>query len=693
MAARICGRMSVAQLLMIGLAVAGVSLVLPSGWQSSASSGPIGVAGVPPAHGPGAVQGAQTLATPYVAPKTLPGPRTDAALAWDERDGYVVMYGGYSPSHGALSDTWTYSGGVWTEICSVCAPGPLYDAAMTYDYGDHYLFLFGGTTGTSYSNAGWSFVGGSWTALAMTGTVPSPRSAASIAYDAEPQGAGYVLLYAGTNGPALGDTFHYHAGVWTTECSPCAPGFRYFAGMSNDSTIPEVVLYGGISSAGAVLSDTWIHTSARGGSWVRQVCNYCAPGPLAAHGIANDRVDGMVVMFGGNSVNPGSTFSQSTWGFVGTWVRIAVPESPDYRAYVGFTNDTPDGYMVLYAGDGQNAGRTSGVLQDTWTYVSGAWTNHFPGPRYGEAVGDISGTSGSFAYNVVLFGGCCDSYGKPYSDTWGYAAGFWQELWPSTSPVAQYDMGYTVGSPVSGTGLIIVDGTGTSGYLSEVWEFSAGGWSSIWNGVGGPSPRALPAITFDQASGQIVLFGGQGYPSRCTPGTGACADTWLFGGPLGSNWANQIVTGPSARWGAFMVDYGSAPHSEALLYGGTDSTTVFGDAWYYTVGTGWRLVCSGGKCGASTLWGTSAGAASTTGPVYMFGGDLSTGAVSSNSVYQWSFSTNNWVLQTTGPISSRYLAGSYWDPGDGYLLVFGGVDNGGNQLGDAWGYAGGITWY
>ena len=95
------------------------------------------------------------------------------------------------------------------------------------------------------------------------------------------------------------------------------------------------------------------------------------------------------------------------------------------------------------------------------------------------------------------------------------------------------------------------------------------GWVELSPG-NSPSSRSYFAMTYDPASGKIVVFGGD-------DGTAFLNETWTFDG---TTW-RQIVTQPSppARANTQMV-YDSVSH-KVVLFGGFDGTNVLGDTWLW----------------------------------------------------------------------------------------------------------------
>ena len=130
-----------------------------------------------------------------LSPATHPTARYGAAMTYDAKDGYVLLFGGYeSPDDFTVGDTWKFVGGAWTELSAVSPPEARYFAAMTYDAKDGYVVLFGGNTplSTVQHNDTWKFVGGAWTNITGSAGPMPGQSYTSMTYD--PADAKVVML-------------------------------------------------------------------------------------------------------------------------------------------------------------------------------------------------------------------------------------------------------------------------------------------------------------------------------------------------------------------------------------------------------------------------------------------------------------------------------------------------------------------
>lgn len=196
-----------------------------------------------------------------------PGASAFAALAYDKSDGYVVMFGGqYSvPTSNSSSNwiahniTWKFQHGTWTNLTtSVSAPpGPA--GGMAYDDNDGYVVLYGVLARGPPAPETWSFHAGNWTRI-YTSTHPFARFFMGLAYSPLEHG---VLLYGGEGyhkpgclGGVCDQTWKYANGTWTQLAGATPPSPRYLTSMSLDPSAGGVVLFGGANRSG-LLNDTW----------------------------------------------------------------------------------------------------------------------------------------------------------------------------------------------------------------------------------------------------------------------------------------------------------------------------------------------------------------------------------------------------------------------------------------------------
>lgn len=310
-----------------------------------------------------------------LTPNPIPSFRSSMAMTYDAEDGCVLLFGGLGPS-GPLSDTWRYVAGTWVELTPSVSPPARYDASMTYDANplDQYVLLFGGVGTSGDLGDTWSFARDVWTNLTSTNSSvsPSPRIDSAMAYDAA-SGVQKVVLFGGQSpGGVLGDTWLFVNGSWSPDSASSAPPARASASLAYDTAAGDdyLVLFGGVNGSD-VYGDTWEFTSQA--QWTEiSAGNASSPAPRYAAGLVFDTDLGYLLLFGGTN---GVSLWSDTWVYLhGTWERLSPVTSPPGRLTAGFAFDAADGFAFLFSG-GASVSETSVVRTDLWAFASGDWTN------------------------------------------------------------------------------------------------------------------------------------------------------------------------------------------------------------------------------------------------------------------------------------------------------------------------------
>ena len=595
---------------------------------------------------------------------TPPGPafnpprRFGASMAQLGTSGGVVLFGGCQNSvvdcdHGArlLGDTWLFYDGSWWEYfnavnCSAHypCPSPRYDAALTsYSGGGlaEAALMFGGigANGTVLGNAtepgaGWWVFGGSplhW----MPFTAPP----------------GWGSPQDGWDGPAVPGAITGAFGAVT------APVPRYDAGLVG-TPYGGVVLFGGTSTIGSPLGDTW------------------AANPLSA---------------------PPEEFPYS--GLIG-------PQSfppPEYGAASAY--DASDNATLLFSGCGFSCGNRS-----TWTFDpyspatrSEAWQvavppagTPYPPERFGASLTATTLDHGS----VLLFGGQ-NSSGGYLNDLWQYSHGRWQQLRPEgavPSPRSSAAMAFNASSGE----VVLFGGFGPVGLLGDTWtlQYLAAVSDWVWTEVGtrhAPTPRDGASFAYDSTAGKLVLFGG------CSFEICPMADTWTFGGGQWTACSSLScrTEGPPARQEAAFSD--DPELGGLLLFGGCGRPCPLADTWRFnaTGGGVWTELRTTAAPPAVYL-ATMSYNPGLQAPV-LWGGIGTSNALEGG--MGWAFRSGGWqplpstALQPppTAPLP-EFGASLVDNPVDRYVLLFGGCGgtflpgacNLGTSAATTWIFAGGL---
>lgn len=301
---------------------------------------------------------------------------------------------------------------------------------------------------------------------------------------------------------------------------------------------------------------------------------------LAPAGPAPDRRSGMamvydseagnVILFGGWDVD---TDFGDTWVYdlaANTWTDISAPTAPPPRSLSQLVYDPAGGKVVLFGGTSD-----SGRYADTWAYdpVANTWAD-LTGPTAPSARGVHSMVYDSDFGQIVLFGGYNDT--GELGDTWVYdpVASTWADLQPAgdlPSPRRAHAMAY---DPVSGQ-MILFGGYNGSTVLNDTWAYdpATNTWTELAPAGAVPVARANHRMVYDEAAGQVIIFGGY-------DGQNELYDTWAYD-PATNTWTDLDPLGPPppAREEHAMV-YDSAG-DRVIVFGGFDypSDRDLNDTW------------------------------------------------------------------------------------------------------------------
>jgi hypothetical protein len=247
-----------------------------------------------------------------------PGPRTFAAIASDAAGKTVFLFGGNralfgsgQPSDTVLGDFWMWNGVRWAAL-DAAGPGPRAEAAMAFDRARGRVVLFGGYRGVGPQRVRlgdtWEWDGTSWSRVATTG--PTARNNAAMVYDSDRR---VSVLFGGSDGTASGETWEWDGRTWLRSPAPNVDA-RYNPVMVFDPVRHRVVRFGGWNGRERV-SDTWTYD---GRMWTRQAVD----GPSARNhaAFAFDVGRGRAVLFGGHD---GARVFGDTWEWLGDrWLMI-----------------------------------------------------------------------------------------------------------------------------------------------------------------------------------------------------------------------------------------------------------------------------------------------------------------------------------------------------------------------------------
>ena len=174
--------------------------------------------------------------------------RRHHAMAYDAKNGVVVVFGGFNGSE--LGDTRLWDGTSWSNPGPANSPSPRSKHMMAYDSVREEVVLFGGTTGAAET---WVWDGADWTQR-MPVTSPSGRNAGAMCFDSVRE---EVVLFGGSSGSS--QTWTWDGTNWTEEDPVTVPAGRRDHGMVFDTVRGVAVMMGknGSATNDPVGLETW----------------------------------------------------------------------------------------------------------------------------------------------------------------------------------------------------------------------------------------------------------------------------------------------------------------------------------------------------------------------------------------------------------------------------------------------------
>ncbi len=302
---------------------------------------------------------------------------------------------------------------------------------------------------------------------------------------------------------------------------PYYPAPRSGAAMVYDPVDHYVLMFGGSNGA----NDTWTFAHGR---W-NELNESIAPPPRIGACVAWDAASGHAILFGGEAGGAGGPLLNDTWEFVhGNWTELHPAVSPPPLVWSSCAYDAEAGSLVLFGGSSaQNATTAS-----TWTFAGGTWTlapvHETPRlipPRFGAAM--LYWDLGDY---VDMYGG--QGNASSLNDSWQWISGQWQEI-NSGDPPSGRVLASVAYDDSAEYGVLFGGATNFSGSASSsTWILGANGRWAPARTPPGPSARVAGAFAYDAADGYFVLFGGSPSSTQLSLGLN---DTWSYSG---SNWTN-----------------------------------------------------------------------------------------------------------------------------------------------------------
>jgi hypothetical protein len=186
-------------------------------------------------------------------PAHMPNPRMRAAMAFDQKHGVTVMFGGEGDT--TYTATWTWDGTDWALLDPARSPGARHYTSMAYDAGRGLTVLFGGSWAGARLNDTWAWDGASWTRQPTT--APRASGFSQLAYDAAAKRVVAYVYYALDNHPVAEYTMTWDGSRWTDRTTSGDPSPRADTAMAYDAAAGETVLFGGDYLDPVPYSQTW----------------------------------------------------------------------------------------------------------------------------------------------------------------------------------------------------------------------------------------------------------------------------------------------------------------------------------------------------------------------------------------------------------------------------------------------------
>jgi len=263
---------------------------------------------------------------------------------------------------------------------------------------------------------------------------------------------------------------------------------------------------------------------------------------------------------------------------------------------------------------------------------------------------------------VLLFGGNAYTFTTITSDeTWAYDGSAWTELTPALSPPARklHAMAYDKDRDE----VVLFGGVdqSDSDYFNDTWVYDGETWEQRTPPASPPADWGM-SMAYDSARDEVVMFGGIFAGDR----------TWVWDG---TTWEERFpAVSPRARYSSGMAYARS--RQQVVLYGGTNGRFRHGDTWAWD-GETWALEA----LTASPSPRSNAAMSAFGKRVVLFGGSTDT----DHSVDEtWVLRADKWAQIAADPPPSRVGATMAYDSARKEAVLFSGVGESSEFLGDTW---------
>src|ERR1700686_3019208 len=340
--------------------------------------------------------------------------------------------------------------------------------------------------------------------------------------------------------------------------------------MAWDASDGYVLLWGGQSTSGGLLRDTWTYAN---GTWTNLTTIVGASPPSAPFQVvAYDPSSQKIVMFSGQN--------NTTWTYHNqVWANVTASAGAHPPAVIGesFVTDTTDNEAVFFGG--QYIYLNGLFPHATWVFKNGGWSNiSSTAPfQFGRVVlpfgADDPPDHGILAVGLAEWSNITPLLYR--MSTYLFSGGSWTNLTltlPQEPPISELP-GFGYLPSITADVLvvpIVVNSTGQVGStLGVTWEFRHSVWTNVTSVTGAqPDVGLITGSAVDPVDGTMLVFGGQQTHLFFTPYFYPA--TWLMSAP-------PTVTASISR---ASVDAGQPVTFTAIASGGASPVTTrwnFGD--------------------------------------------------------------------------------------------------------------------
>jgi hypothetical protein len=315
--------------------------------------------------------------------------------------------------------------------------------------------------------------------------LPSPRAAASIAYD---EVSGQLVLFGGTtNGQASGfvnETWTWNGRVWTLQHPPTSPSVRTGAPMAYDPLHHVVVMFGGSGRAQVgkggqiILTDTWTWD---GRTWTQKQTSSAPTAvdtSVDSRSMAFDPVSRRILYY---TAQTGPRTPGRTWAWTGSdWQELHPTTQP--VTFQGSLVTAGRRLLLIAQPTAPEGGR---YLTGTWTWDGSDWKRLNPQVNL-PATGVFAAAFDETNSRIVAFNG----------DTWTFDGSTWSRQHTTSAPSRR--LPYV--AYLRTLGKVVAWGDRFSGQIGDLWAWDGSSWSRLQAGPAVPPPPTPMNFGFQNGS-------------------------------------------------------------------------------------------------------------------------------------------------------------------------------------------------